>query len=824
MTAHDSIGASSFAPQSSSSPSPVFERDVAGIGRLALRPMRFPDDIAVIHPWVHDARARYWGLTGHAHAEVAAAYDDIRTRADVFIGLRDGQPAFLVETYDPARDAVAACYDVQPGDRGMHILVAPATGDAIAGYTWAVFSTVVAFVFADPAVRRMVVEPDIRNRAIHALNRRAGFHYQRAIQLPNKTGHLAFLTRADHEATLAREAATPGAPRVMQPDEPRWLAHGDAHLAPAAWDGAVEALIRKAIGELAHEALLQPRLIENTDDAPKPGAWRRYALTAGSAEYRFRARRLALDTWDVERGSITKTLDGAAAPLDAMLFMIELAPQIGLSPTMLPVYLEEIASTLHGAAFRRAHQVWTAGDLVHAEFQDIETAMTEGHPAFIANSGRVGYDASDYRAYAPETGAPLRLVWLAARRARAEISTVPGLSYDALMRDELGDATLAAFRAQLTAKGLAPDDYLFVPVHPWQWDNKLQTVFAPDLAARDLVFLGRSADVYRAQQSIRTLFNTSAPARCYVKMSLSILNMGFMRGLSAEYMRNTPAINAWVDDELRRDPFFARVGFSILREVAAGGYRNPFFEATTPKGHGYRKMLAALWRESPVPMLAAGQRLMTMAALLHRDRDGVALAPQLIRASGLATDAWLDRYLGVYLMPLLHCLYAHDLAFMPHGENIILVLEDHVPVRALLKDIGEEVAVMDATRELPEAVARIRIDVPQHMRTLSIFTDVFDNFLRYLAQILVEQADYPEDQFWRRVARCIAVYRDEHPELAAKLARDDLFAPTFARSCLNRLQLANNTQMLDLSDPAAGLKLAGTLDNPVAAFAQEVAR
>ena len=32
------------------------------------------------------------------------------------------------------------------------------------------------------------------------------------------------------------------------------------------------------------------------------------------------------------------------------------------------------------------------------------------------------------------------------------------------------------------------------------------------------------------------------------------------------------------------------------------------------------------------------------------------------------------RYLDAYLAPLLHCFYAHDLAFMPHGENVILVL------------------------------------------------------------------------------------------------------------------------------------------------------
>jgi hypothetical protein len=37
-------------------------------------------------------------------------------------------------------------------------------------------------------------------------------------------------------------------------------------------------------------------------------------------------------------------------------------------------------------------------------------------------------------------------------------------------------------------------------------------------------------------------------------------------------------------------------------------------------------------------------------------------------------------------------------------------------------------------------------------------------------------------------------------------------------SCLNRLQLRNNQQMVDLTDPAGNLQFAGTLRNPVAAF------
>ncbi len=74
----------------------------------------------------------------------------------------------------------------------------------------------------------------------------------------------------------------------------------------------------------------------------------------------------------------------------------------------------------------------------------------------------------------------------------------------------------------------------------------------------------------------------------------------------------------------------------------------------------------------------------------------------LIERSGLAPAEWLRRYFEAYLVPLVHCLYAYELAFMPHGENVILVLEDGVPVSAVMKDIAEEIVVMGDRLELPD--------------------------------------------------------------------------------------------------------------------------
>ncbi|MEU4061144.1 IucA/IucC family siderophore biosynthesis protein [Streptomyces wedmorensis] len=585
-----------------------------------------------------------------------------------------------------------------------------------------------------------------------------------------------------------------------------------AHLTPERWAAANRALIRKGLAEFAHERLLNPQELGES----------RYQVLSddGTTEYRFTADRFALDHWQVYPESISRHRGDEQLPLDALVFITELRGSLGLSDEILPVYLEEISSTLAGTAYKATKPPVTAAELAHAGFQAIETGMTEGHPCFVANNGRLGFGVDEFRAYAPEAASPLHLIWLAARRDRATFTAGADIEYDAFVRAELGDAAVDGFAATLTGRGLDPADYLLMPCHPWQWWNKLSVTFAAEVAQQRLVYLGEGDDSYLAQQSIRTFFNTSDPAKHYVKTALSVLNMGFMRGLSAAYMEATPAINDWLHQLIESDSVFAAARFSIIRERAAVGYRHLEYEAATDRYSPYRKMLAALWRESPVPSLAEGERLATMASLLHVDHAGASFAGALIKESGLEAAVWLRRYLDAYLLPVLHSFYAYDLAFMPHGENVILVLDENGTVsRAIFKDIAEEIVVMDPAAVLPPAVERVRAEIPEDMKLLSVFTDVFDCFFRFLGATLAAEGVLDEDSFWRAVADCVHAYQASRPELSDRFAQYDMFAETFALSALNRLQLRNNKQMVDLADPSAALQLVGDLVNPIARFA-----
>ena len=793
--------------------SPLYTRKVPGFGTIEFRPLDLEKDIPLLYDWVKRDYARYWGMHDKSAEEVKEEYVKIRSSgySAAFIGTFNGKRSFLLECYDPVGDPVGQHYAVRAGDLGMHILVGPPV-KPIRHFTWQVFTALMDFMFNDPLVHRIVVEPDVNNEKIHPLNKRVGFEYQKIIQLPHKTAHLAFCTRAQYRTAMKKEMnidTHPASTNTLQTP-----AEAVEHLQAGTWLKANKLLICKAISEFAHELLISPIPQHEENE------WEHYKLVPPGEtgiEYWFRAQVLSLRHWYIDSDSIKKQEGGEEVSLDSLRFILEFKDALGIDDAQLPGYLEEITNTLYGSAYMLSKNSLPAEQLVHTNYQTFEHAMTGGHPCFVANNGRVGFDSDDYHKYAPEADQPIRLTWLAGHKSRTAYNGVDELPYATLLERELDPETLASFQQILEEKGLDPGEYYFIPLHPWQWYNKLAMIFAPDIATQQLVCLGYGKDDYSAQQSIRTFYNTSHPGKFYTKTALSVLNMGFVRGLTPYYMDTTPPITKWIKSTVAEDPYIRKQGYTMLCEVATVGYRNAYYEPFG-KHSAYNKMLAALWRESPASVVEPGQQLMTMAALLHVDRNGAALLPGLIAASGEDTTTWLKQYLQCYLAPLLHCFYQYELVFMPHGENLILVMESHVPVKAIMKDITEEIVVFNDHPSIPEKAKRICVEVPEELKILSIFTDIFDCFFRFLSQILVQHCQYPDQQFWKLVAECVHDYQQENTHLAEKFERYDLFAPEFTLSCLNRLQLRNHKQMLDLADPVGSLQFAGTLKNPIAPY------
>lgn len=166
------------------------------IGTLTVRALDPLKDAELLHRWVTDPKAAFWMMQDAKLQDVEREYMRIAAHEHhhAYLGLHDGEPAFLMEKYDPRYVELVGLYEPEPGDVGMHFLVAP-TDRPISGFTRAVITAVMDELFADPRTRRVVVEPDVGNKAVHALNEAVGFVPDREIDKPEKRALLSFCTR-----------------------------------------------------------------------------------------------------------------------------------------------------------------------------------------------------------------------------------------------------------------------------------------------------------------------------------------------------------------------------------------------------------------------------------------------------------------------------------------------------------------------------------------------------------------------------------------------------------------------------------------------------
>ncbi|MGA4983368.1 GNAT family N-acetyltransferase [Streptomyces cellulosae] len=186
----------------------VHEQTAGGFGTVRVLPLDPTADAPLLHRWVSEERAVFWGMNGLTEQQVLDIYAHMETldTHHAYLLVKDGEAAGLLQTYEPEADRVGECYPVEPGDIGMHLLLAPPEpGGSRSGWTAGLAAAVTAYLLLGLDRRRIVVDPDVANeKAITRFARQGFVTGPRVVlpevdlpdvYLPEKRAQLAFLTR-----------------------------------------------------------------------------------------------------------------------------------------------------------------------------------------------------------------------------------------------------------------------------------------------------------------------------------------------------------------------------------------------------------------------------------------------------------------------------------------------------------------------------------------------------------------------------------------------------------------------------------------------------
>lgn len=457
---------------------------------------------------------------------------------------------------------------------------------------------------------------------------------------------------------------------------------------------------------------------------------------------------------------------------DPARFLYETAERLPAAPALLVAFVDEIVQTLLKDAMAEHGRRQYAGTAMADDCDELEGGVTEGHPYHPCYKSRIGFNLHDNGNYGPEFKGRFKLQWIAVRRELAQVSLSESTHYETWIGQELGPANLGQFADRLRAEGKLPEQYLYMPVHPWQWRKQAAALMLGSISNGEIVLLGEGEDEYTAQQSIRTLSNRTNPFKANVKLALSIVNTSSLRTLSGRHVRNGPIVSDRLRAIIESDRYLREEQpLILLREIVGISVQAEWL--TPSLRDDSEGMLGAIWRESIHQKLASGEEAVPYTVLCHLRADGRPWIDGWVQKEGL--EVWLSALLSVTLQPLLHLLYAHGVALEAHAQNLLLVHRDGIPCRLAARDFSGGVLLYKAVGANADLYPET--DRPHEVR------DVFHNALFFinlteLALFLEQHYGYEERVFWQLVASGIDRYCDGHPELAEQFRLYDLFAET----------------------------------------------
>ncbi|MEK4074964.1 IucA/IucC family protein [Paenibacillus sp. FSL M7-0656] len=603
-----------------------------------------------------------------------------------------------------------------------------------------------------------------------------------------------------------------------------------------------------AVQERIMRQTLEAMWFEGILDSHVSGSeWRTSGLTSSgdSVAYTCEAeRKFSFGRVKVKKGSIQR--EGVSCT-DLDLFLEEIVLN-ALKGANVTAFIQELLETMAKDSQCQAILPLNIPN-EDRHYDALESHMTDGHLYHPSYKSRLGFSLKDNLAYGPEFNSEVSLVWVAVKKdlaqtavsvgysseelvgqhltaedmqrfqqilqqqvrtdmgenANAYVASVDQLGSSAEVGESVGETIQAKLHGGVREKGETVrssgredgkvgigigsdigDRYVFIPVHPWQWEHQLESVYTRQRMDGDIVYLGPSSSPYRAQQSIRSLSNRVNPEAPYIKLALSITNTSSTRILAQHTTQNAPLISDWLDTLVREDELLQRAQFGILKEIMGLSFHYEQLPATQ-YGRAYGT-LGAIWRENVSVHLKEGETAWPLNALMLVQPDGVPFIQDAVERHGV--EKWSEALVRTVTLPIIHLLYAHGIALESHAQNIILVLEDDLPTRILIKDLHDGVRYVPDQLLHPERAPKLNPEPETHRKfnrysfiyagDVSEVRDyTYDAFFFICMTdiaLALEKFGLSEEAFWQLCAGVIVDYQKQHPEYAERFIAFDLFA------------------------------------------------
>ncbi|GLX79936.1 hypothetical protein tinsulaeT_32760 [Thalassotalea insulae] len=314
-----------------------------------------------------------------------------------------------------------------------------------------------------------------------------------------------------------------------------------------------------------------------------------------------------------------------------------------------------------------------------------------GHPSHPTDRSKPGLNLTQILAYSPDFNARVKLILAALRTDHLSADSVT--KGEAITQDEIFHywqkyfpQQMQAWQQQLVKQGLNIQDYLPIPIHPWQAKHSVPYLFSDELQQQKLVLFEQITIDTLPALSFRSMLPLADNAPC-LKVPVAIKMTSAQRLLSTRSAHMGPRFSRLMQQLLQKLPHVAE-HFSLQAEEIGVHYQSPNTVDDNIASH-----LAYICRQNACQLAKNGEIMIPAASLVARDPQNQPLWLSILQHQG--NDDWSAAMtlLAQYSKVLCHgplAFYLHTgIGLEVHQQNTVLVCDQQGEIkRSLTRDFG----------------------------------------------------------------------------------------------------------------------------------------
>ncbi|EDO66054.1 ribosomal L29e protein family protein [Francisella tularensis subsp. holarctica FSC022] len=349
---------------------------------------------------------------------------------------------------------------------------------------------------------------------------------------------------------------------------------------------------------------------------------------------------------------------------------------------------KQLANTINSANYLNLWQWLTATMSKNQQLAFLEQWGAVGHIYHPSSKTKIGLSKFENILYSPEFENEVNIIFGAIHKNIAHIEIIDNRidNYQNWMIINYPEQYKIWYH-ELDNRGLDSNNYLMIPIHPWQAEHILPAKHKCLIDCQQLIIINDCKYTTKPSMSFRTMLPVATKDKTlmpHIKLPVAIHATSVTRTVSPESVKTGPRISKILLEILAKENHLAK-NMDILADIAG-------IHTTKACRKDDIRQLSAIFRTNPEELLDSDEVACPLASLFVKTPQNQALICDILELLDYNQPsqilAYFRKYTQITLTACLDLYLLYGIALEAHQQNTLVVFKENMPQKLLIRDLG----------------------------------------------------------------------------------------------------------------------------------------